>query len=284
MSSGKAIDMIASAVRKYDLTGIWLRDDEFYINQERAAEIAEGMIPLHIHWYTSGTRIDVFNKTPDEQVRLYRESGAYTLKMGAESGSNKTLKLMNKGITKEDTLKANLKAKKNGVQPAFALMCGFPSETFDDMNETLDMAKQLKHDNPNAQFETMATYTALPGTPMWDMAVEYGLKPPTKLEEWATWNFDEYDLEGKRIPWFNREERQAIGNLCYISMLSNALPNVIDSLDNKAFAELMRIGYFLPHKYYQWRFFGKHYRYTGELNVVRALREKIFYSGHKVIR
>jgi radical SAM superfamily enzyme YgiQ (UPF0313 family) len=173
---------------------------------------------------------------------------------------------------------------KHNIRPAFALMCGFPSETFVEMNETIDMARQIRKENPKAQFETMAVYTALPGTPMWQMAVEYGLRPPTRLEEWGDWNFDEYDPEGKRIPWFNAKERLAIGNLCYISMLSNAATNVIDSLENKVISKLLQVGYYLPHKYYQWRFFGKHYRNVPELGLVRSLREKVFYSGHNLIR
>lgn len=284
MSTEKSIDMITEAVKRFGLTGIWLRDDEFYIDKDRAAKIAENIIPLNIKWYTSGTRVDVFNKTPDEQVQLYKRSGASVLKFGAESGSNRVLKLMGKGITKEDTLKANTKAFKNNITPAFALMLGFPTETFAEMEETIDMARQIRKDNPNAQFETMAIYTALPGTPMWDMALHYGLKPPEKLEEWSDWNFDEYDIEGKRIPWFNKEHRQAIGNLCYLSMLSNAIPNVIDSLESPVLSRLMKIAYAVPHKYFQWRFFGKHYEFNRDLNIIRGLRQRVFYNGHKVLR
>jgi len=284
MSAEKSIDMITDAVKRYNLSGIWLRDDEFYINQRRAAKIAEGMIPLNMRWYTSGTRVDVFNKTPDEQVALYRRSGAHTLKFGAESGCNSTLKMMNKGITREETLEANRKAQRNGIVPAFALMCGFPNERFDQINETISLAKELRATNPQAQFETMSIYTALPGTPMWDIAIKNGLKPPTKLEEWGDWNFDEYDREGKRIPWFNPEERQALGNICYLSMLSNAVPNVIDSLTNKGLKYFMKVAYPIPHKYFQWRFFNAHYKYTGELSTIHWLRKKVFYSGHNIIR
>ena len=116
MSVEKSLHNIVEAVRRFKLTGIWIRDDEFYINRERASKICEGMIRenLNIHWYTSGTRIDVFNKATDEQVALLKRSGAYVLKYGAESGSNRILQLINKGITIDDTIKANLKAKNTG--------------------------------------------------------------------------------------------------------------------------------------------------------------------------
>ncbi len=284
MSAEKAIDFITNDVKRFKLTGFWLRDDEFYINSKRAAKISEGIIPLNVRWYTSGTRVDVLNKTPEEQVELYRRAGAHTLKFGAESGSERILKLMNKGIVPADTLEANRKCMRHDITPAFSLMCGFPTETFAEVNMTIEMAKQIRKENPRAQFETMGMYRADPGTPLWPMAMEYGLKPPDKLEGWADWIGDEYDLKGIRLPWFNAEDRKALANLTYISMLSNAVPNVIDSLENKVVAELIRIGFFLPHKYYQWRFFGKHYRNAYELPLVRWLRREIFYKGRKVIK
>jgi hypothetical protein len=282
MSAEKAVDMITYAVRRFNLSGIWLRDDEFYIDQKRAAQINEGILPLGIHYYTSGTRVDVFNKTPDDQVALYKRAGAHTLKFGAESGNARILKLMNKGITPEDTINANLKIKKHGITPAYALMCGFPTETFEEMNDTIDLANTLRRHNPMAQFETMAVYTALPGTPMWDLAIEHGLKPPTKLEEWGDWIFDEYDFEGRRIPWFNFNDRRAIGNICYLSMLSNALPNVLDSLERDGW--WMKAAYKIPHKYFQWRFRSKLYRIAPELLFLRWLRSKLFYHGHLILR
>jgi len=277
MSSDKALDMIATAVRNFNLSGFWLRDDEFYISQSRAAKIAEGLIPFGVRWYTSGTRVDVFNKTPDDQVDLYRRAGAGTLKFGAESGNNRVLELMGKGITREDTLEANQKCKRHDITPAFAFMAGFPRETFEEIEDTVDLARQLRRDNPRAQFETMAPYLALPGTPMWKLALSYGLKPPTKLEDWSRWIVDEYDDEGSKLPWYNAKERQAIGNLCYLSMLSNAVPNVLDSLNGRG--KLLKLAYAVPHKYWQWRFFGRHYKWSGELQLVRDLRRRVFYSN-----
>ena len=54
------------------------------------------------------------------------------------------LDLMKKGIHREDTVKANLKAKRCGIIPVFALMVGFPTETFDDINQTIDLLYSLK--------------------------------------------------------------------------------------------------------------------------------------------
>lgn len=284
MSAEKAVDMIKETTKRYNLTGFWLRDDEFYIDRERARKITEAMIPLNMAWYTSGTRANIFVNTPEDQIALYKRAGAHTLKFGAESGNQRILDLMNKGTTVEQNLEANRLCKKHGITPAFALMCGFPTETWDEIHDTIKMAKQMRKENPKAQFETMAIFTTHPGTPFVPLAEEYGIKMPTKLEEWVDWNADEYDLEGKRTPWFSKEDRIALGNLCYISMLSNAVPNVLDALEDVVLGKILKGIYYFPHKYYQWSFFNGHYRHHLELPLIRTARKFVFYSGKKVIK
>lgn len=282
MSVEKSLKAIIGPIRNFNLDGVWIRDDEFYIDRERANKICEQIIreKLNIRWYTSGTRVDVFNKATDEQTATLRESGAHVLKFGAESGTNRILKLSNKGIRVEETIQANLKAKKHGITPAFALMIGFPTETFEEINNTINLLFQLKKDNPKAQFETMTIYTSLPGTPMYDLALEHGLKPPQDLEGWIDWNFDEYDFDGKRIPWFNAKERQKLGNISYMSVLANALPNVIDSINNIFLRRVLKIIYTPISAYYRFRLKHKLYGLSPDLALIRYLRRKIFYRSH----
>lgn len=286
MSVEKSLHNIVEAVRRFKLTGVWIRDDEFYINRERASKICEGMIRenLNIHWYTSGTRIDVFNKATDEQVALLKRSGAYVLKYGAESGSNRILQLINKGITIDDTIKANLKAKKHGIIPAFALMIGFPTETPEETNQTIDLSFRLRKDNPAAQLEAMAIYTALPGTPMYKLAIENGLKPPESFEDWANWNFDEYDLPGKRIPWFDYKRRKELGNISYMGILSNAIPNMIDSINNVFIRYIVKFLYMPLKFYYRLRLKKKWYTRAPDLAIIKFIRGKIFYKSYLILK
>lgn len=282
MSVEKSLKAIIGPIRNFNLDGVWVRDDEFYIDRERADKICRQIISgnLNIRWYTSGTRVDVFNKASDEQTAILKKSGAHVLKFGAESGNDRILKLINKGIRVEDTLKANLKARKHGITPAFALMVGFPTETFAEINNTIDLLFHLKKDNPGAQFETMTIYTPLPGTPMYDVALKHGLKPPRSLEGWVDWNFDEYDFSGKRIPWFNAQERRKLGNISYMSVLANAIPNVIDSIDNIFVRRLLKTFYIPVSAYYRFRLKHKLYGFSPDLALIRYLRRRIFYKSH----
>lgn len=214
-----------------------------------------------------------------------KRAGAHTLKFGAESGSQRVLGLMQKGITVEQTIEANVRCKRHGITPAFALMIGYPTETFEEMNQTIDLAYRLKRENPQCELETMATYTALPGTPDWHLALRHGLQPPAKLEEWMNWNFDEYDLDGRKIPWFkSRKERRWVGNISYMSILANALGNVVVSARNP-FVRVAAQAVTLPVSgYYRMRLKNKMYKFVPELEAVRLLREKIFYRSTYTVK
>lgn len=286
MSVEKSLDIIVQAVKRFNLNGIWIRDDEFYIDRKRASAICEGIIRnnLNIRWYTSGTRVDVFNKASDEEIALLKKSGAYVLKFGAESGTNRILNLMEKGIRWEDTLKANLKAKKHGIIPAFGLMIGFPTETFSEMNQTIDLALKIKKDNPAAQLEAIATYTALPATPLYDLALKHGLKPPQSLEGWIDWDFLEYDLVGKKIPWFNYRDRKKIGNISYMYTIANAIPNLLGSINNKLLRCMLKaVAMPLVH-FYRFRIKHKYYVFAPELAVLRFIRNRILYKSYFILK
>ena len=286
MSVEKSLKTIIEPVKRFNLNAIWIRDDEFSIDRERVYKICEGIIKsgIKIKWYTSGTRVDTFNGFTDEQIDMLKRGGANSLKLGAESGSNRILDLIKKGIHWEDTVKANLRAKEFGIIPVFSLVVGFPGETFDEINQTVDLFIRLKKDNPKAQFEAIGSFTALPGTPLYDLALKMGLQPPQTLEGWSGWLSDEYDLEGKKIPWFSYAERKKIGNVTYMSVLANGSLNVIRGIKNNFIRFILKLMFSPIIWFERFKLMRKWYSFAPELIVARYLRKKLFYTNYKSIK
>ena len=286
MSVAKSLDTILEPARRFNLTGVWIRDDEFYVHNQRAFTICERLVKEEdgLRWYTTGSRVDDFNRWSDEQIDLIKQSGCCITKFGAESGSDRVLDMINKGFHVEDTLKANLRCKKHGIVPAYSLVIGFPTQTFEEIHQTIDLGFRLRAENPRAQLENMAAYIPLPETPLWPAALAAGLVPPDSLEGWVDWTIDEYDLEGHRLAWYTQRERSWIGNISYLSILSNAVGNLGAGIQNKYMRALF-LNVLKPlQPYFRFRMQHKHYRWVPELVPARYLRRSIFSRNERNFR
>ena len=280
MSAQRSFNMIKENIQRFKLDGFWLRDDEFYIDRKRAHEICELMIKenLNAKFYTSGTRVDVFMKASHEELVTLKRAGANTLKFGAESGSNRILKLMNKGITVEQTLGANRRCLEYGFIPAYVLMMGYPTETLEEINLTIDLAYRLKKENPAAHLETITSYTPYPGTPDFNLALKHGLVPPDSLEGWSNWVLDDYDLKGEKLPWLDKKERVYVGNITLMSILADSSEIIEESfsLSNRLLNKLLKFAAKLTGKYFHLRLKNKFYKFAPELKPLQFLRRALF--------
>jgi anaerobic magnesium-protoporphyrin IX monomethyl ester cyclase len=63
--------------------------------------------------------------------------------MGAESGSQKILDAMDKGITTEQIRKATRLLKEHGIRPSFFIQFGYTGEDKEDIRKTIHMINEL---------------------------------------------------------------------------------------------------------------------------------------------
>ncbi|PIR88025.1 MAG: hypothetical protein COU10_01440 [Candidatus Harrisonbacteria bacterium CG10_big_fil_rev_8_21_14_0_10_45_28] len=284
MSVEKTLKMIISDVKRFKLDGIWLRDDEFFLDVDRTAKICQGILDagLNIAWYTSGASVRDILRSSDEQLELLKRSGVNVLRFGAESGSDRVLKFINKSQTVKEILEVNRRCRKVGLKPVYSLMFGFPTETFAEINETIDLLFQLKKDNPDASFAQFAQFTAFPGTVLYDMAMNMGLKPPAKLEDWAEWLSNESDPKGERVPWLNKKERRWVGNILYLGNFSFVGADMASAVKNMPFGSLINFFVGIFSKYFTWRLKRKSYRFTPEMQpFILAFKTYMYFLNHR---
>lgn len=158
--------------------GIGIEDDTFTANKNRAREISSILIKrrLKIPWYAT-TRADLDYET----MEVMKKAGCNLLIVGYESGSQKILDNMHKGIRLDDMIRFNKNAKKAGLLIHGCFMIGNPGETFETLFETLRFAKRSNCDT--AQFFPLILY---PGTEVYDWAKENGYIKSENFSDWLT--------------------------------------------------------------------------------------------------
>ena len=145
------------------------------LNKRRARAVADEIKNrgLDISFVTS-SRVDTVNQ---ELLECLKSAGMGTLYCGIESGSQRVLNIMGKGITlkqAEDAIKA---AKKVDINVLGSFILGYPGETAQEMDQTIDFS--IKLDPDYSQFSIL---TPFPGTPIYYELKQKGL---LGTEDWS---------------------------------------------------------------------------------------------------
>jgi radical SAM protein (TIGR01212 family) len=94
-----------------------------------------------------GTRPDCIDENVVNLLKTYQEKGYYLwIELGLQSIYNETLKLINRGHTFEDFLKAYHLLKENDIPVVVHIIFGLPKETKEMMMETVKTLAKLKID------------------------------------------------------------------------------------------------------------------------------------------
>jgi len=182
--SYRSVDHILREIRfvkdKYGTTQFSFKDDSFTVNRRRVEELCDKIIAerLGINWECA-TRVDLVT---GELLLKMKKAGCNSVKVGIESGSERVLKQMNKGITHGQVRYAAQLFKKVGIFWTGYFMMGVPGETADDIYKTLELMYEVKPD-----FASIGVYEPFPGTAMFAEGIKKGLvKPEMTLEDFYT--------------------------------------------------------------------------------------------------
>ncbi|TAH40338.1 MAG: B12-binding domain-containing radical SAM protein [Bacteroidetes bacterium] len=130
--------------KNFSVNHFWITDDIFGLKPGWIAEFAKAT-KINKFRYKIQSRVDLLLQ--ENTIEALAESGCETVWMGAESGSQKILDAMEKGTTVSQIHEASNLLKKKGIKPAFFLQFGYPGETKEDIEKTLDMVMTLLPDD-----------------------------------------------------------------------------------------------------------------------------------------
>lgn len=150
------------------VTTLTFIDDTFNVPKTRFKDILRMMIrnKYEFKWncfYRS-------DHGDEETIELMGKAGCEGVFLGVESGSDKMLEVMNKTSRRRNYLEAIPLLRKAGISTYASLIVGFPGETYDTVQETIDFIEEAKPDFYRAQL-----WYADPVTPIWEQTQKYGI-------------------------------------------------------------------------------------------------------------
>lgn len=151
-------------------------DSTFSVSIPHAIEICKEIMrrEIDITWEAS-TRVDCVSK---ELFYWMRVAGCARIQFGVESGDERVLKILRKGITLSQIRNAVAWAKEAGLEILINYMIGCPGDTLVSIQKTIDLAIELDSD-----FAVFTITTAGPGTDMMDIAIEQGFASPEVITD-----------------------------------------------------------------------------------------------------
>ena len=147
----------------YKVPNIHFSDDNFTLSKERTHNICElirHQVP-GIEWLVL-ERADLADKSVFNDMK---EAGCVQVLFGIESGSQKVLDRMRKGITIEQARQAVKTCKDVGLKQTAFFMIGHPGETRSDIQDTINLAMEL--DPSDILINIVTPY---PGTELYEIA------------------------------------------------------------------------------------------------------------------
>ncbi len=156
----------------YGIGEIQFEDDSLTLNVKNLECLCDLMEPLGIVWNTvNGIRPDYHSSKAGFQEKMFKkmaDSGCYQACLGVETGNQDLLdNLLRKRLNLNTVKPCVDAAKKAGISVHIFLMVGFPGETIEDMERSMDFAATLGADS-----FSISIYTPFPGTPLYEYAKE----------------------------------------------------------------------------------------------------------------
>ena len=151
-SPANVADEMQWIIDRYDPDQVWYADDVFTISHPWLASYTAELKRRGIHRpFETITRADRLQN--EGAANLLRELGCYRIWIGSESGSQKILDAMQRGVKVEQVRHACRLAHAQGIEVGMFLMWGYEGEEIDDIAATVEHVKQS---NPDVFFTTVS--------------------------------------------------------------------------------------------------------------------------------
>ncbi len=169
-SPENVVTEMEECIQKFGTEWFQFVDDSSTLNKNHMLQICKELTDrrLNVKWGCQ-TRIDLVDET---LLKIMHEAGCREISFGVESGSNRIRTILRKRFGDESVFKAFKLCRKIGIETTAFLLLGLPTETRDELYETVNFGKKI-----DADYVEVHVSTPFPGSDLFNLAVKEDVIP-----------------------------------------------------------------------------------------------------------
>lgn len=205
----------------YGVKSIRISDEMFFLNKNYFEPLIDGLIERDFGlrmWAYS--RVDTVRK---QYLEKFRKAGIGWLALGVEAANQSIRREVSKGTFEEVNIREVVgTVRESGINVIANYIFGFPDDTRETMQQTLDLAMEL-----NTETANMYPCQALPGSPLYRTAVANGWKLPDDYAGYAFLSYESQPLPTKHLSaaevlrFRDQAWHKYFSNPAYLSLVEN---------------------------------------------------------------
>jgi radical SAM superfamily enzyme YgiQ (UPF0313 family) len=172
---------------------IRVSDEMFFLNKNYFEPLVNGLAERHL-----GLRMWTYSRVDTvrpQYLESFRKAGIYWLALGVEAGNQTVRREVSKGSFEDVNIRQVIKTvRDSGMYVISNYIFGFPEDTLETMQQTLDLSLEL-----NTEMANMYPCQALPGSPLYWTAKGNGWKLPDSPAGYAFLSYDSQPLPTKHL-------------------------------------------------------------------------------------
>lgn len=224
----RIIDDLRLLKQRGNIDSVTFDDDNFFINRSHVLALCRALIDadLGLLWDTSAHASLFLRSYSDSDMAMIVEAGCRQVYIGAESGDQRVLDLIDKKSTVDENVRFVSLLERHGVIPVFSCMVGLPGVSTDEAARTFAMIRKAILLDRTLRVRVFL-YTPYPGTDLYNRALKAGFVPPARLEAWAN-----HTLRRFRAPWTPTDLRRRLEVFVnfYVALMNPRLYRLAPSL------------------------------------------------------
>lgn len=268
----RLLDDLELLISRYRIDSIAYTESNFFVSKQRVRDFCEGLSQraIKVNWGNCNGRANHLLQFEDDLWELMARTGLKMILIGAESAREESLHLIKKDVPASAPYDLAKQCNKHGIKILFSFFTGLPwlrdddvdyrymrKKNAEDLSATLDFIRAIQNLGGNHRY-MLELYTPYPGTPLYDLSIRAGYRPPNTLEGWGN-----YQLEFSHTPWTTARDSlriRMLSNYIFFFLDANSpsliLPHFSSRLVRLLLSLLFRVAGFFCSVRWRLRFLG----------------------------